>query len=125
MPAFFSTEHGIDDEIYWFLRRISKFFEDKTYCESIEIIGLMPVVAPEDMLDEGAWKEFYKFDRKCKLIIVSRRTDYIAYLNADMEGRKRLMIENILVSVKSIKKKEKFDYDQFEKDLIEFTCSIL
>jgi hypothetical protein len=119
-PAFFSTEHGIDDEIYWFFRGITKYFIDKQYSEMINTVGLIPVVAPVEILNQGLWAEYSKIKKKSRLAIISRQTDYLEYLNSDVRGKKRLMIENILSSMKSIEKKGKFDYELFEKDLMAY-----
>ena len=123
-PAYFSQEHGIDDEIYWFFREIAKYFVDRDYSEIINCVGLIPIVAPKEIIDQGLWAEYKKIDKSSKLAIISKQTDYLKYLNADIKGRKQLMVENILSSMKSIAKKGKIDYTKFEKDLLTAVDSI-
>ena len=116
MSPYFSEKHGVDNEIYWFLRGITKYFEDKSYSDILDIIGLMPIISPQDI----ERKEMVQCKIKSRLAIISKITDYHDYLNADIEGRKKLMVKNILDSVKSIEKKGRFNYMKFEKDLFNF-----
>ena len=118
-PGFFSAEHGIDDEIYWFFRKITMYFIGKEYSEIINTVGLAPIVAPAEILGQGLWAEYTKIDKMSKLAMVSKQTDYLEYLNSDIEGKKQLMVENILSSIKSITKRGKFDYERFERDLMD------
>ena len=51
---------------------------------------------------------------------VSLQIDYEEYVKADTANKKRLIIDNILESVKSVSKKEKINYSLFEEDVREF-----
>lgn len=51
---------------------------------------------------------------------VSLQIDYEEYVKADTTNKKRLIIDNILESVKSVSKKEKINYSLFEEDVREF-----
>lgn len=51
---------------------------------------------------------------------VSLQIDYEEYVKADTANKKRLIIDNILESVKSVSKKEKNNYSLFEEDVREF-----
>ena len=51
---------------------------------------------------------------------VSLQIDYEEYVKADTANKKRLIIDNILESVKSVLKKEKINYSLFEEDVREF-----
>ena len=119
-PSYFSTEHGIDDEIYWFLRGISKYFFDKEYSEIVNKVSIMSIVAPDEIIRQGKWQEHISVYKSIECAYVAKQTDYTEYLNADMEGRKKLMVENILGAIKSIRTRAKFDYVRFEKDLLSF-----
>ena len=50
----------------------------------------------------------------------SLQIDYEEYVKADTANKKRLIIDNILESVKSVLKKEKINYSLFEEDVREF-----
>lgn len=119
-PAYFSNEYGIDSEIHWMCREIFKFMKEKNYSEKIETIGIVPIVAPKELIDQGLWKEEIKYDLKFKLAYVSKQIEFDKYNVANIEERKLLIVNNILASVKAISRKGKLDYDRFNKDLLEF-----
>ena len=121
MPLYFSKEHGVDDEIYWFFHEIKKYFAEREYSEIVKTVGLMPVVAPTEILNQSLWVENTKIDKFGNLAIISKQTDYLTYFNATIVGKKRLMVKNILSSIKSIEKRGKFNYKQFEDDLLMVT----
>lgn len=119
-PAYYSNEYGVDNEIYWMCREISKFMKDKNYSEKIETIGIVPIVAPKELIDRGLWKEDVSYDMKFKLAYVSKWIEFDEYNSSNTDGKKLLIVKNILESVKSISRKGNLDYDKFQKDLLEF-----
>lgn len=119
-PAYFSKEHGVDDEIYRMCREISRFMKDKKYSEKIDTVGIVPIVAPKELTDKGQWGEELRIDMKFKLAFISKQIEFDKYKDSDIDVRKKLIINNILNSVKSIQRKGKFNYEQFEKDLLGF-----
>ena len=92
-----------------------------SYSDIIETIGLIPIVAPDELIKSGVCNEHKRFDFKSKLVIVSKYIDFDTYLNASLIDRKRLIVRNILESIKSIKTRGKFNFECFEKDLLDFT----
>lgn len=118
-PSYYSMEFGVDDEVYWFCRKIAKFAKDKTYSEIIDKIGVMPGLVPKELLDKGLWKEVLKYDFKCNLVIISKNIDYEKYLSADMEGKKKLILSGLLEMLYKMRKKGQFDYERFKKDILE------
>ena len=119
-PAYYSNEYGVDSEIHWMCREISRFMKDKNYSEKIDTIGIVPIVAPKELVDKGLWQEEVKYDMKFKLAYVSKQIEFDEYNLSNTDDRKSLIVKNILESVKSISRKGKFDYDKFQKDLLEF-----
>lgn len=115
-PAYFSEHYGIDDDVYRFCRELSRFFANKEYSDTLRTIGIMPIVAPKEIYDTGAWKESVQLISNKSCAIVSIRMDFIEYYNADSSKKKLLMKEMILESVKRVKRRCKFDFDSFEKD---------
>lgn len=118
-PAYFSKAFGVDDAIYSMCRTIRLFVKNRQYSDQIEIIGIMPTVAPKSELDNGGWKEFRKIDRKAKLIIFSKQIDYESFVNGNSEIRKRLILDCLFYCVKSIPKKMNFNKDAFKRDILE------
>lgn len=119
-PAYFSKEYGVDDDVYWMCRELCNFVKDKSYSQLIDTIGIVPIVAPKELLDKGLWKEDLEYDLKYKLVYISRHIDFNQYLLANLELRKKLIVKNVLESVKAIKKKGKFDYEAFKNDILNF-----
>lgn len=115
-PAYFSEHYGIDDDVYRFCRELSRFFANKEYSDTLRTIGIMPIVAPKEIYDTGAWKESVQLISNKSCAIVSIRMDFIEYYNADSSKKILLMKEMILESVKRVRKRCKFDYISFEKD---------
>ena len=49
--------------------------------------------------------------------------DYDKYIEANMDEKKALIVENVVDSVKAIKTKGKIDFNRFKEDVIRF-CEI-
>lgn len=119
-PAYYSNQYGVDDEIYLMCREISRFMNDKNYSEKIDTVGIVPIIAPKELIQKGLWQQEIKYDMKIKLAYVSKWIDFDEYRSSDIEGRRILILKNILDSMKSISRKANLDYDSFKKDLLNF-----
>ncbi|MBQ1389230.1 MAG: hypothetical protein IIY78_06340 [Clostridia bacterium] len=117
-PSYYKNVYGVDDEIYWMCREISDYVKNTEYSVIVDTIGISPIVAPREEIENGNWKEETRYAIKSKLIIVSRHIDYEKYVNASISEKKKLIVGNILRSIKSVKGKGKIDYSQFEEDLL-------
>lgn len=124
-PTYYKNIFGVDDDIYRMCRELSIFMKDKNYSDIISSVGVCPIVAPQQELDKGLWKETKKCELKYGFASVSLQIDYDAYVNADINQKKQLMIDNILKSVKAISKKGKIDYKQFEEDVKQYCITHL
>lgn len=49
-PVYFKDHYGIDDEVYKFCQRAYLFFKDKKYSNTLQIIGIVPIVAPQEIV---------------------------------------------------------------------------
>ncbi len=119
-PSYYKNVYGVDDEIYGMCQDIYCFLKDKQYSEIIDTIGICPIIAPDDLIQQGKWREETVYDIPYKLIIVKRHIDYNKYVNATVDQKKKMIVANILCSVKSIKNKGKIDFARFEKDILSF-----
>jgi len=119
-PAYYKNVYGVDDAVYWMCRRISKYFEDKKYSDLVDIIGICPIVAPKELIESGKWKENITYDLEFRLVIVGKTIDYEQYVKSGDGEKSKLMVGNILKSIKCISRKAKLDYNLFERDLLEF-----
>ena len=116
-PSYYKDIHGIDDEIYWMCRDLHDYMLDKKYSDVVDIIGICPIIAHKEEVELGKWKEYKRCEAKAGFADVHLHTDYNTYINADMEKKKSLMIDNILRSVKVIANRAKLDYKTFESDV--------
>lgn len=119
-PAYYSKKHGVDDDIYRLCKDISEYVREKNYSDVINIVGIVPIIAPDDILQSGLFKEKKKCEIKYGFASVSLRIDYQKYVENDIEGKKKIIIKNILESIKCIQKRGKIDYKKFEKDILDF-----
>lgn len=117
-PAYFSDHYGIDDDVYRYCQKLYTFFRDKQYSDSLSIIGIIPVVAPEELYEAGQWKESVKLIGGATCAIITIRLDFESYYSADSKGKIVLIRNTILKAVKKIKSKGRFDFGKFEKDLL-------
>jgi len=117
-PAYFSREFFVDNDVYRMCQSLRFFMKDKTYSDCLNIIGVMPVAAPEHILAAGAWKEEIKFLGKNTCASICIRMNFDEYANADSAGKVNMMAETIRAAVKAVSKKAKvkFDFVSFEKD---------
>ena len=115
-PAYFSQHYGVDNEVYRFCQNVYLYFKDKEYSDTLHTIGIALVAAPQELYDDGAWKESVKLISNKTCAIISIRMDFEEYYNADSVGKILLTKKMILKAVKKIKSKGKFDYDAFERD---------
>lgn len=119
-PSYYTAEYGVCDEIYQMCSLLSKKIDIKKYTNSIDTIGITPIIAPKNILDIGEHQEVKKISLTYRFAGVSLISDYDNYLNADISGKKDIMMDNILRSLYVVKKalRENFDYDKIKEDII-------
>jgi hypothetical protein len=115
-PAYFNQHYGVDDEVYRYCQSVYLYFKDKEYSDTLHTIGISPVAAPQELYDNGAWKESVRLVCNKSCAIISIRMDFEEYYNADSKMKILLTKKMILKAVKKIKSRGKFDYDSFERD---------
>ncbi|GAA0124079.1 Imm44 family immunity protein [uncultured Clostridium sp.] len=119
-PSYYKDIYGIDDDVYRMCRNIMNFMKDKKYSDIIDVIAITPVIAPEDLDVDSKWRNSINYKIKYRLIDIRKSIDFEEYVNSDIDNKCRLIVNNILASVKAISRKGKLDYDKFQKDLLEF-----
>ncbi len=117
-PAYFKEHYGVDDEVYKFCQKAYVFFKDKEYSDTLHIIGIIPVVAPQEIYDSGKWKENIKFLCNKSIVSITIRMNFENYYKANSLEKVEQTKEMILTAVKQIKSKSKFNYDKFKNDLL-------
>lgn len=115
-PAYFSEHYGVDDEVYKFCQKAHLFFKDKEYSNTLQIIGIVPFAAPQEIYDSGARKEHIRFFCNKNCVSIGIRMNFENYYKADSFGKVEQIKEMILTAIKRVKSKGKFDYDKFKAD---------
>lgn len=119
-PAYYKQIHGIDNEVYRFCQDIYMYFMDRKYSDLIDVIGIIPIIAPREKIENGEYREQKKCSVAYGFTDVRLCIDYDKYVDGDMEKKKALMARNVLDSVRAVKAKGKIDFDRFEQDFRAF-----
>ena len=106
-------------------RQLADVMKRKKYSDIINIIGIVPIIAPSSVIEKGLCKEHKKCEPRYGFASVSLQIDYEEYVNSYITGKKKLIINNILKSVKAISKRGKIDYCLFENDVKKFCQSVM
>ena len=116
-PMYYKEIYGIDSEIYSLCQELHQYFKNKKYSEFIDIIGIVPIIAPQELIKQGKYKEVKYCSVSYGFADVNLFIDYGIYVDADIEKKKSIIVKNVLDSVKAIKTKGKIDYEEFKKDV--------
>ena len=116
-PVYYKDHYGINNAVYRFTQRAQLFFKEKEYSNTLQIIGIVPIIAPQEVYAAGNYKERVKFLCGKSVASVEIRVDFDAYHNADSSGKIALTKDMLLTAAKRIKTKVDFDYDRFKDDL--------
>lgn len=119
-PAYFTDHYGIDEEVYKYCQQLHDFFRTREYSESMNIIGITPVIAPKEIYDQGMWKEKVQVVGLGSCAIIDIRMDFDNYYNADSNGKIELIQQMIIRAVRKNKSKGKFDWEKFRDDLLKY-----
>ena len=101
-PSYFTIQYGVIDEIYSMCRGISKHVENKQYSDLVDIVGITPIIAPKDIIEQNLFKQEKKNDIKYVIASVSLWIDYDEYLKADITDKQIMIVKNKLASIKTI-----------------------
>ena len=119
-PSYFTSQYGVIDEIYDMCREIRYWVKDKHYSPVVDIVGIVPNIAPKEVIDSGLCKETKKCETKAGFASVCLQIDYETYVDADIDEKKKLIIYNVLASVKAIHSRAKIDFTAFSKDIMQY-----
>lgn len=114
-PVYYTQQYGIDDDIYKFFSYIANSIDITKYTSIIDTIAITPIIAPKELEPDKLRKERI-FVRAADISIPLSFEDYV---NADVNGKKKMVIDNIINSAKILKKKlkSKFNLEMFLSDL--------
>ena len=117
MPAYYTREYGVIDELYKMCKEISESVRNKEYSDLIKIIGITPIIAPKTKIRSGLFKEENRCEVKYGFVSVSRQIDYEHFVKSDIVEKKRLVAENILHSINMISERAKLDKETLVSDI--------
>ena len=119
-PTYYKTIYGIDDEIYKFCWDISCKIDISRYTNVIDSIAITPIIAPIEILQKKQLKEKKYVSTIYRFSDIQLTIDFDEYTKGNIYVKKKLILNNIISSIKIVKKKLKnnFDYNLFEKDII-------
>lgn len=122
-PVYYKDHYGIDNAVYRFTQRAHLFFKEKEYSDTLQILGIVPIIAPQEVYAAGNYKERVRFLRGKGFASVEVKIDFDAYHYADSAGKITLTKDMLLTAAKRIKAKVDFDYDRFRDDLESLSAS--
>lgn len=112
-PAYFSSHYGVDDEVYRFCRAVYSYFKDREYSDTLHTIGIMPVVAPQELYDQGKWKERVQMWNYNTCTSIMIHMDFDSYYHADSSEKILLIKDMIFKAIKKVKSRGHFDVQKF------------
>ncbi len=115
-PAYYKDHYGIDDSVYRYFQKVHLYFLDKEYSDTLKIIGISPMVVPQELCNSDNWKEFIRLINNKNCAIVSLKIDFEEYNFADSVGKIQLTKDLIIKAIRRIKSKVDFDCEAFEQD---------
>jgi hypothetical protein len=118
-PSYYTQKHGVIDEIHILCKKISQNIDICEYTDEIDTIGITPIIAPINLLEQGLWKEEKKVRVKYRMANISLQVNYDTFFNADIEEKERLILNNIVDSLLVVNKKLKqsFDFERIRQDI--------
>ena len=119
-PKYYKEVYGIDDEVYRLCQEIYVYFKDKSYSEVINIVGIIPIIAPRELIENGKYKEVKYCSVAYGFADVNLFVDYEKYIESTMDEKKSLIVKNVVDSIKAIKTRGKMDFKLFESDMKKF-----
>lgn len=60
-PVYYKDHYGIDNGVYRFTQRAQLFFREKEYSNTLQIIGIVPIIAPQEVYAAESYKEQVRF----------------------------------------------------------------
>lgn len=48
-PVYYKDHYGIDNAVYRFTQRAHLFFKEKEYSDTLQILGIVPIKAPQEV----------------------------------------------------------------------------
>ena len=115
-PAYFTQNHGVIDEVYQMCSKISHNIDLREYTSLLDTVGITPILAPLEVLEEGKFKEIKQIRLPYRMANIAIHSSYECFIDGNVEEKKLIVLDNILRSLLVIKKRlrEEFDYERID-----------
>ena len=119
-PSYYTEEFGIIQDVYDMCNYISRNIDIKKYTSIIDTVGITPIIAPSQVIEQNEMKEIKYISKTYRMANIALFVDYLQYVDGDVYKKKRIILDNILSSLKCLKNKLKnsFDYDMLYSDVM-------
>lgn len=109
------AEDKIDDK--WSIaseavsKKLEEYLDSRDYGIEVESIAIIPIVADLPVSYEQLCKERKLFKRKSKSCDFRLRVDYHSFRDGDASHRERLLVKNVIDSIRILDERAKKDFD--------------
>ncbi len=102
-------------------KQIKSLMNINDYGDAVSEIAIIPTIFSAEFLTALPYKERKRFSPKTKVGEFRLRIDYDKFVKANEDSKRRLIVQNIIDSIRILKTKVKkgFDGDKLEKDIRE------
>lgn len=97
-PSHYTQEFSVIDEVYTMCQYISQNIDVRKYTDSLDTIGIVPMIAPSEIINETGWKEIKHVSTTFRMANIALCSDYELFCKADLNNKKKIVSENILNS---------------------------
>ena len=100
--------------------KLKVFLENRDYGSEVESIAIIPIVADPPEGYEQFCKERKLFKRKSKTCDFRLRVDYHSFRDGDDAHREKLLVKNVINSIRILDERAKKDFDgkKLEADIL-------
>ena len=101
-------------------RLLEKNIDIKEYTDSLDSIGITPIIAPQKEIDDGKYKELKLISKAYRYASISLHIDFLKYKGSSVDQKKRMILGNILCSLLLFKKKigTACNFEKIESDIL-------
>ena len=102
--------------------KLEKFLRDRSYGNEVNELNIIPIIVdlPEEMDEQGWYKERKLFKRATHSSDFRLRINHQDFLNGNDKQRICLLVENIItaIDILSTRAKKDFDHANLKKDIL-------
>ena len=118
-PAYYTQQYGVIDSVYKMCNVISRNVDVSRYTSLIDTIGIVPIIAPAHIINQGLCKEVKRVSLPYRMAHISLRMDFDFFFSAGEKEKEALILKNIFESLDIVKKKlgKEFKVDEMKNDI--------